>query len=447
MPPKRETVASARSFYEVEKRWVKRRVDACEKQLAICVADDAVMTQALEEDVKKTLESATDTAKQFETYAADLHRCLTKEPPSEETDKAMQSLQDEIDVHLGNLESAKADLLTAYGKLKTKTLEAAKAHAAALAGPGGGGGGGKGPRPIEALKPPMLEETDSPQTLAAYSKLLPAYFASSGFNDNDWDVQIAFWYMTMSDSLRRRMAALVDTDLPIFAPVEGGDCCMKRLKDEFEKLYPIFDRRLDFYNYGQTPGQSFSDFCNTLEVIGNTSDLAGMGIDDQYVVRYMTGTCDPELRKEFLKLPNPTKASVRELGERLESVRVTTKRLAGDAGAGANQTSSQSRNRGGTGGGKKSGGGGGRQGGGEKRDDDGKKSDGKKSGENTRNGNPAPNKERCPHCGWKIAADKIGQHIEACPARTGKCDECGYDGSAKNDGHYRPQCPSLKNKK
>ena len=74
----------------------------------------------------------------------------------------------------------------------------------------------------------------------------------------------------------------------------------------FDKLYPLFVRRTDFFNSLQIGGQSFTAWLATLTQLSEEADLPTM-IEDNIMVYQVVKSCnDSKLRERFLKLKNPT---------------------------------------------------------------------------------------------------------------------------------------------
>jgi hypothetical protein len=84
---------------------------------------------------------------------------------------------------------------------------------------------------------------------------------------------------------------------PVLGP---GNSVMELMRDEFLLEHSLFSRRLAFFRFKQGKGQSMSDAVNDLQRLGDQSDLAGLGPEDLYIMRYLTITDDPELLDKLL---------------------------------------------------------------------------------------------------------------------------------------------------
>jgi hypothetical protein len=74
-----------------------------------------------------------------------------------------------------------------------------------------------------------------------------------------------------------------------------------------------------------------SDAVNDLQRLGDQSDLAGLGPEDLYVMRYLTITDDSELLDKLLEIEAPLQQLLKDATQRYENAERTKKTLAGSA--------------------------------------------------------------------------------------------------------------------
>jgi hypothetical protein len=72
-----------------------------------------------------------------------------------------------------------------------------------------------------------------------------------------------------------------------------------------------------------------SDAVNDLQRLGDQTDLAGLGPEDLYVMRYLTITDDPELLDKLLEIDDPTLRLLKDATRRYETAGRTKRTLAG----------------------------------------------------------------------------------------------------------------------
>lgn len=160
------------------------------------------------------------------------------------------------------------------------------------------------PKICNVLKPYQLHPEHTPADLGNWIAKFNVYHSASGMSMYTTEEQHMFLCSCISPSLEVKIREHDNykKELPIF----GDDSVIKIIQEEFDLYYPLFNRRLDFFQYKQTSGQKFSDFMLLLKQKGEVSDLQSLDIDSLYVFRFITGTTDPCIRERFLKLVDPT---------------------------------------------------------------------------------------------------------------------------------------------
>ena len=76
------------------------------------------------------------------------------------------------------------------------------------------------------------------------------------------------------------------------------------------KLWPLFNRRLDFFRFEQKDGQQFSDFAAKLELKALEADLHTLTPEEIMVHWLICGCKITELKEKFLRLDSPDKAAL-----------------------------------------------------------------------------------------------------------------------------------------
>jgi hypothetical protein len=115
---------------------------------------------------------------------------------------------------------------------------------------------------------------------------------------------------------------------PVLGP---GNSVMELMRDEFLLEHSLFSRRLAFFCFKQGKGQSMSDAVNNFQRLGDQSNLAGLGPEDLYVMRYLTITDDPELLDKLLEIEAPLQQLLKDATRRYENAERTKKTLPGSA--------------------------------------------------------------------------------------------------------------------
>jgi hypothetical protein len=197
-------------------------------------------------------------------------------------------------------------------------------------------------KPEKDLKPQELTADMTPVEFAYWVDAFEAYHAGSHMEVATIAVQQAFIKVCVHSILYNRIKSNIVSGV---TPVLGtGDSVMELMRDEFLLEHSLFSRRLAFFRFKQGKGQSMSDAVNDLQRLGDQSDLAGLGPEDLYVMRYLTITDDSDLLDKLLEIKAPSQQLLKDATRGYENAERTKKTLSVSAamaaytapGAGAN---------------------------------------------------------------------------------------------------------------
>jgi hypothetical protein len=156
----------------------------------------------------------------------------------------------------------------------------------------------------EALKPKVLTRESTPVELHSWLEKFRAYYSTSRMNLASIPEQQAYFRICLDPYLDARLRDKIQETTPIFS--QNEDSCIGFLEAEFLLKYPVFTRRLDFFQERQQAGQAFTDFASKIRHKGDESELPALTVDEIYVMRFLTGCGDAKLRERFLRETNPT---------------------------------------------------------------------------------------------------------------------------------------------
>lgn len=141
-----------------------------------------------------------------------------------------------------------------------------------------------------------------PHELRAWVGRLRAYFKETGATAADLVSQQQYFWSFVDLHLQGLVEAEgVDDGTEVF----GDDGLVAKLEKVYEHLYPIFTRRLQFFQAVQQQGESFSDFTTRLRATSEGADLGALTRNDLFCFRYLVACTDAKLRDRLLKLENP----------------------------------------------------------------------------------------------------------------------------------------------
>ena len=252
-----------------------------------------------------------------------------------------------------------------------------------------------------SLKPDTLTEEFKPSELKQWKRKFHGYYHVSQMQVLDISGQETYIRSCIDEKLLARMEVDLRDDLRIF-PRDGRqdeDCWMKVIDKVFKEKYPLTERRHDALTLTQKNGEYFMDFAHRAKEARDEAGINdGMTGEEITAMIYIIGCNDKELKKEFLKMEDPT---VQDL-ERLARNHDRAARSSDTKGT-ANRAAGHSNNNGG-----------GKNGG---------KSDGKPNIIKLALEHRPDLKGKCLCCG---KADHVGKN---CPSRSNlKCSSCNKDG-------------------
>ena len=91
------------------------------------------------------------------------------------------------------------------------------------------------------------------------------------------------------------------------------------LKERFALKYPIFTRRLQYFSFKQSQGQSYSDFRSKLSELRKQADLESLSADQLEVFRIVCAISNRDLKENILKLDDPSLEDVEKTASLFES--------------------------------------------------------------------------------------------------------------------------------
>ena len=186
----------------------------------------------------------------------------------------------------------------------------------------------------ESLKPFTLKKGHSPAEYEAWKRKFNVYYTSSKMDRCSLEEQQAYFLACLGPKLSNDLSLkIVDS-----TPVMGEDGCIDILSYEFERMYPIFSKRVLFHTSDQKKGESRLDWINSLRRSGEHARIHEMSTDDIYVMRIIQGTCDAKLREEILKIESPTLEDVLECARNLEVAENSVAAAAGNFRSNATNT-------------------------------------------------------------------------------------------------------------
>lgn len=181
------------------------------------------------------------------------------------------------------------------------------------------------------LKPKTLTRNHTPVELKVWLKRFSAYYVASRMERKDILEQQAHFMSCVDEYLEQKIRSKIEDITPV-REAHGIRSCISTLKEYFLLQFPQFSRTLDFFKLEHKHGQLFSDFVAALNRRGDEADLTRLDDQSIYVFRYIATCKDAELRKEFLKVEQPTKDALEKVVTNYERSKTTVKSIEHDSG-------------------------------------------------------------------------------------------------------------------
>ena len=185
-----------------------------------------------------------------------------------------------------------------------------------------------------SLQPNKLTRDNTPAELRSWVRKFTSFHSMSKLQNAALVDQQAFVLQCVDLDLETYLRQKIGDTTPIFGP--GG--CIEMLEEKFRTTYPLFSRRLDWFNFQQAKGLPFTEFYARLRQKGDEAELANLDIDAQYIFRIICGLSDEKLKEKFLKLQNPSLDDIVRAGEAYEVANKAIADLKGKNGQAQGQT-------------------------------------------------------------------------------------------------------------
>ena len=167
-------------------------------------------------------------------------------------------------------------------------------------------------QPLKAaqdLKPPVLEESMTPQLFADWKARIQNYFNANGLVQRPAVEQQQYARAFISPSLWADLETHVEAEMHVIAEApadgaQGGDpprTLLDLVEDEYKRIYPLVTRRLNLFRKSQRSDQSALSFCMELKRDLIAADARALQENDILTCLLIKGIKSQALRKELLE--------------------------------------------------------------------------------------------------------------------------------------------------
>ena len=250
--------------------------------------------------------------------------------------KYYEQMMTEIDTQAAEYTALSDKMIRALSQSIPTAAPRAAAPAAAAAAP-------TEPKIKKELMPDTLTKDTTPIEFRKFQREFTVYYKESNMDRASQEGQKHYLLKCLDAELAERLLAITNVNTPIFAtPGNNDKSCFTHLQEEFQRRFPVTNRRKDFFLQSQGHHQ-FTAYMDKLQNMAVEADLGNASVEDLIVVMAVVGCKDDELRGDLQKLDRPNLEEVRALGEAFERKTFAEK---GNAVRVAASSSSQSKSQG-----------------------------------------------------------------------------------------------------
>ena len=168
----------------------------------------------------------------------------------------------------------------------------------------------------DTVKPDTLTPTSTPAEMDLWKESLKSWFATAGISKLEVEHQMVFAKSTVAKPLLLKIDWQFNSKTPVFGEENS---LVAAIEAEFAILYPLFLRRLEFYNFYRKESVEPSVYLAQVAKLAKEAKIDAMSYDDRLIMRSLSGLKDPKLLQKILAMEEPTWATVTSEGHRPRS--------------------------------------------------------------------------------------------------------------------------------
>ena len=158
------------------------------------------------------------------------------------------------------------------------------------------------------LFPTQLTKSNTPGELRLWLAAFRRFYDASNLHQQPVATQQGYLLQALDPSLQEILERQICPGTSVFGPAG----CIDMLEAEFKSLYPIFNRRVDFFQVRRDQGEAAGDFWQRLAKLGDMADLESVSKEDLTVFRFIDACDDSHLREKIFDLKRKDATAVKE---------------------------------------------------------------------------------------------------------------------------------------
>ena len=164
------------------------------------------------------------------------------------------------------------------------------------------------------LFPAQLMKSNSPGEFRLWIAVFRRFYDASNLQQQPISTQQGYLLQALDSSLQEILERQLCPRTTIFGPAG----CINMLEAEFKSLYPIFNRRVDFFQVRRDQGEATGDFWLRLTKLVDMADLEAVSKEDLTVFRFIDACDDTHLREKIFNLKRKDATVVKEAIDQYE---------------------------------------------------------------------------------------------------------------------------------
>ena len=181
-------------------------------------------------------------------------------------------------------------------------------------------------RSVDSLKPDTLTKSMKPTEFRHWRLRFEDWHTASSFGATDMKSQIAF----LRSVLELEISEKVD-----FTGAADIKTALDTVEQQFMKLYPLINRRVEFLTMQQKEGQTMSEHIVNLTKAGQEADVDSMTPEDLKATRIISSCTNKEMRTKLLEMKpavanKPTVVELEKVVADFEARKISEDLLTGD---------------------------------------------------------------------------------------------------------------------
>ena len=160
---------------------------------------------------------------------------------------------------------------------------------------------GSEPQKLNACKllfPETLSKSKTPEEFRMWMSAFRRFFDASGLEKHNAATQQGYLLRGLEIDLRKVIELKITTAMKLY----GAGGCMDVLEEEFRIIYPLFSRRVDFFQLRPDTGEDVADYLHFVVATSDMADLEAMNKEDLAAFQFIASCADSRLRDKLFKL-------------------------------------------------------------------------------------------------------------------------------------------------